>query len=332
MTLNNGKHLNIDKRIVIASGIGKRLKLKEIAEKYEMLQEKMEQPETYSDPVMCAKISKEIRELKPVTEAYYRQCKFEKMTGTRDYREYYDFACRFVELNPTKKNYDYSCYYNDNKGKAHGIELSHSMNWRKFDLDIKGTYTDLKLQRRDSAVGYYGYHEVWPTYQPKYEANVRFTFKPTQKLSTFLEMHYTDQYFTFYSKGSGGKDAYLAGKPVSDLMVLNAGIKLQPTKRWQINLGCNDVFNSGPRQKIYSGTYGYGFGYINSEYPLQGRTYYGTVRYSFQEEIMKKSKKLAILATVIGLSCGAVGAEAANLVGIVNTDASKYRIPSNWTK
>lgn len=176
---------------------------------------------------------------------------------------------------------DYSCYYNDNKGKAHGIELSHSMNWRKFDLDIKGTYTDLKLQRRDSAVGYYGYHEVWPTYQPKYEANVRFTFKPTQKLSTFLEMHYTDQYFTFYSKGSGGKDAYLAGKPVSDLMVLNAGIKLQPTKRWQINLGCNDVFNSGPRQKIYSGTYGYGFGYINSEYPLQGRTYYGTVRYSF---------------------------------------------------
>lgn len=32
MTLNNGKHLNIDKRMVIASGIGKRLKLKEIAE------------------------------------------------------------------------------------------------------------------------------------------------------------------------------------------------------------------------------------------------------------------------------------------------------------
>ena len=32
MTLNNGKHLNFDKRIVIASGVGKKLKLKEIAE------------------------------------------------------------------------------------------------------------------------------------------------------------------------------------------------------------------------------------------------------------------------------------------------------------
>ena len=32
MTLNNGKHLNFDKRIVIANGVGKKLKLKEIAE------------------------------------------------------------------------------------------------------------------------------------------------------------------------------------------------------------------------------------------------------------------------------------------------------------
>lgn len=32
MTLNNGKHLNIDKRTVIASGVGKKMKLKEIAD------------------------------------------------------------------------------------------------------------------------------------------------------------------------------------------------------------------------------------------------------------------------------------------------------------
>ena len=31
MTLNNGKHLNFDKRIVIANSIGKRMKLKDIA-------------------------------------------------------------------------------------------------------------------------------------------------------------------------------------------------------------------------------------------------------------------------------------------------------------
>lgn len=52
---------------------------------------------------------------------------FEKMTGTRDYREYYDFACRFVELNPTKKNYDYSCYYN---GSLDGLRpLSWNTEW-----------------------------------------------------------------------------------------------------------------------------------------------------------------------------------------------------------
>lgn len=176
---------------------------------------------------------------------------------------------------------DYSSYYNDNKGKARGMELKHTMIWPKFELDLRGTYTKLNMQRRDSAVGYMGFHEVWPTYQPKWEANARFTYKPSDKFSMFTEMHYTDEYFTFYSRGSGGADAYLAGKPISELTVVNAGLKWQPDKKWQINLGCNDIFNKGPQQKIYSGTYGYGYGYINGEYPLQGRTYYASVRCAF---------------------------------------------------
>lgn len=176
---------------------------------------------------------------------------------------------------------DYSSYYNDNRGQARGLEIAHTMRWPKFELDVKGTYTRLHTQRRDSAVGYYGYHEVWPTYQPKLESNIRVAYKPTEKLYAYLEMHYTDKYFTFYSRGSGGADAYLSGKPISALTVYNAGLKYTPTKRWQLSFGCNDIFNQGPRQKIYSGTYGYGYGYINSEYPLQGRTYYLNARYSF---------------------------------------------------
>jgi Uroporphyrinogen-III decarboxylase len=42
---------------------------------------------------------------------------FEKMHGTRDYEAYYDFAFRYVELNPTKLQQDYSKYYEDVEGE-----------------------------------------------------------------------------------------------------------------------------------------------------------------------------------------------------------------------
>lgn len=46
-------------------------------------------------------------------------------------------------------------------------------------------------------------------------------------------------------------------------------------------LRCNDIFNEGPKQKIYTNTAFVGGGYINPEFPTQGRTYYVTVRYEF---------------------------------------------------
>ena len=52
---------------------------------------------------------------------------------------------------------------------------------------------------------------------------------------------------------------------------------------WQLAVGCNDVFNKGPEQKIYNGSpfeNGYS-GYINTEFPLQGRTYYATLKCTF---------------------------------------------------
>ena len=95
-------------------------------------------------------------------------------------------------------------------------------------------------------------------------------------------MHYTDSYFTHYSTSiAGGLENYLAGKPTSNLTVYNAGIKWTPSPSWLVAFGCNDIFNRGPKQRVRSSTYSYEPGYINVEYPLQGRTYYATVKYMF---------------------------------------------------
>lgn len=42
--------------------------------------------------------------------------RFKERTGTEDFRGYYDFAYRYVELNPTKVHNDYSKYYADIEG------------------------------------------------------------------------------------------------------------------------------------------------------------------------------------------------------------------------
>jgi vitamin B12 transporter len=176
---------------------------------------------------------------------------------------------------------DYWSYFNDNKGKAHGWELQSNFKWKKFDLDLKGTQTLMSVQRKNSVVDH-DYSDVWPTYQPEWEANARLTYHPTDKWSIFGEMHYTDEYFTMYSRDSSNSQLdYLAGKPVSSLTVYNAGLKWQPRKSWQVVLGCNDIFNKGPEQRVRSNTAFYEPGDINVEFPLQGRTYYATVKYTF---------------------------------------------------
>lgn len=71
------------------------------------------------------------------------------------------------------------------------------------------------------------------------------------------------------------------GVAYPSLSVINAGVKVKPGKAWQIAFGCNDIFNRASKQKgwVCLGTNSYG--YLNVEYPIQGRTWYGTVRYEF---------------------------------------------------
>lgn len=177
---------------------------------------------------------------------------------------------------------DYWCYFNDNKGRSKGVELQSSFKWNKFDLDLQTTYLQTKAFNKHTATGDGSYGEVWPTYQPKWEGNLRVTYRPSEKFSIFTEGHYTGEYFTYYSKATGGRlSPYLSGKPVASILVMNSGLKWMPEKNWQLTFGCNDVFNEGPKSKIRSDSAFIGTGYINPEFPIQGRTYYVTARYQF---------------------------------------------------
>ena len=177
---------------------------------------------------------------------------------------------------------DYWSYFNDNKGKSHGIELQSSFKWDKFDLDLQVTYLNTSAYNKHTATQFGEYASVWPTYQPEWEGNIRLTYRPSEKFSIFAEGHYTDEYFTYYNKTTSGKlSPYLSGKPVCSLFVMNSGLKWMPKKNWQLTFGCNDILNKGPKSKIRSDAAFMVPGYINPEFPIQGRTYYVTARYQF---------------------------------------------------
>lgn len=177
---------------------------------------------------------------------------------------------------------DYWSYFNDNKGKSHGIELQSSFKWDKFDLDLQVTYLNTSAYNKHTATQFGEYASVWPTYQPEWEGNIRLTYRPSEKFSVFAEGHYTDEYFTYYNKATSGKlSPYLSGKPVCSLFVMNSGLKWMPKKNWQLTFGCNDILNKGPKSKIRSDAAFMVPGYINPEFPIQGRTYYVTARYQF---------------------------------------------------
>ena len=126
---------------------------------------------------------------------------------------------------------DYWSYFNDNKGKSHGIELQSSFKWNKFDLDLQVTYLNTSAYNKHTATQFGEYAPVWPTYQPEWEGNIRLTYRPSEKFSLFAEGHYTDEYFTYYNKATSGKlSPYLSGKPVCSLFVMNSGLKWMPKK------------------------------------------------------------------------------------------------------
>lgn len=178
-----------------------------------------------------------------------------------------------------RKSKDFWCYTNDSRGKVHGIELQSGLKWKHVSLDLDATYTKIKAQQKNDKHipgGDGEWYDVNATYQPKWESNLRLSYFPSPKFTIFGEAHYTDRYYTCHVTSSSS-DLIDLGCPTPSVTVVNAGIKLKPNKSWQLTFGCNDIFNRNPKMKISVGDNLY----VNSQYPLQGRTYYASIRYEF---------------------------------------------------
>lgn len=177
----------------------------------------------------------------------------------------------------------YSSYFNDARGKAHGVELQTNFHWKKFDLDLESTYLKMSAQRKDSTV-HYDWMDVHPTFQPEWEGNMRLTYRPTSQWLFFGEAHYLSKYYTHYALPTTNDaiERELAGRPTESLTTVNLGMKWSPRKDMTLSLGCNDVFDRGPKQRVNSlQRFGSDPGPANIEFPLQGRSYYATFRYEF---------------------------------------------------
>lgn len=185
---------------------------------------------------------------------------------------------RMLQLRRMAK--DFFCYTNDSKGKVHGFELQSGLKWDHFSVDLEATYTNTHaMAKTDKNIpgGDDEWYESRATYQPEWEGNVRLSWFPSPKFTLFSEAHYIGKFYTYTLHGIASKDKFDLGCPTPSTTVVNAGIKLQPNKAWQFTLGCNDIFNQNPKQKILIGD----DMYINPACPLQGRTYYATIHYEF---------------------------------------------------
>lgn len=178
-----------------------------------------------------------------------------------------------------RKSKDFWCYTNDSRGKVHGIELQSGLKWKHVSLDLDATYMNIKAEQKIDAHipgGNGRWFSTHATYLPKWEGSLRLSYFPSPKFTVFGEVHYTDAIYTD-SHNAPSLTGIDLGYPNPSITVVNAGIKLQPNKAWQLAFGCNDIFNRNPKMKISVGD---GL-YVNSQYPLQGRTYYASIRYEF---------------------------------------------------
>ena len=170
-------------------------------------------------------------------------------------------------------------YNNAASGKVSGVELQADLSWQKWDVNLQATYTDPSNVLYDlSAIpgqqewNKDGKIEGVMTYQPKWEGTARFTYRPDKNWSLFTQMRHV---------GKVTKDAIPLTTGAlpwqSSLTTMDVGVKYKINKSLQVAVGCNDVLNKANDMYLRT-TYSE---MRNILYPIQGRTYYATLQYTY---------------------------------------------------
>lgn len=162
----------------------------------------------------------------------------------------------------------FGIYENIAKAEVHGLELEASAEWGPWALAFAGTWMDAKNVTEDN----YRRDRRLPN-APEWAFTARLTRTFTDRLkrprgSAFLEAQFTgDNYFD-----QAERVLY------DDLLLLSAGLKWKFREELEMTLGVNDILNNGPDVKLAATANG---PERMSWYPLSGRSFYMTLRWSF---------------------------------------------------
>ena len=170
-------------------------------------------------------------------------------------------------------------YNNAASGKVSGVELQADLSWQKWDVNLQATYTDPSNVLYDlSAIpgqqewNKDGKIEGVMTYQPKWEGTARFTYRPDKNWSLFTQMRHVGKVTTDAIPLTTGELPWQ-----SSLTTMDVGVKYKINKSLQVAVGCNDVLNKANDMYLRT-TYSE---MRNILYPIQGRTYYATLQYTY---------------------------------------------------
>lgn len=170
-------------------------------------------------------------------------------------------------------------YNNAASGKVSGVELQADLSWQKWDVNLQATYTDPSNVLYDlSAIpgqqewNKDGKIEGVMTYQPKWEGTARFTYRPDKNWSLFTQMRHVGKVTTDAVPLTTGALPWQ-----SSLTTMDVGVKYKINKSLQVAVGCNDVLNKANDMYLRT-TYSE---MRNILYPIQGRTYYATLQYTY---------------------------------------------------
>lgn len=170
-------------------------------------------------------------------------------------------------------------YNNAASGKVSGVELQADLSWQKWDVNLQATYTDPSNVLYDlSAIpgqqewNKDGKIEGVMTYQPKWEGTARFTYRPDKNWSLFTQMRHVGKVTTDALPLTTGALPWQ-----SSLTTMDVGVKYKINKSLQVAVGCNDVLNKANDMYLRT-TYSE---MRNILYPIQGRTYYATLQYTY---------------------------------------------------
>jgi vitamin B12 transporter len=183
---------------------------------------------------------------------------------------------------------DYWSYTNTLNGHSKGVELQIDQSWKKWDFSAGGTYLrlDAMNQMPDHVRSGPNYpYPVHQTYTPDWEGYLRLAYHPGNSVTLFGQVNYTGKMYTSPSMVSA-QNPTVSETRQDSLTTVGLGGKYRFPSGVQLTVGCNDIFNHGPKvMQRYIHVSSNSDVKNNQEempdYPIQGRTWYATMQYNF---------------------------------------------------